>query len=129
MLDPAVGNEMSMTLEPHFYYELISLRFDFTTAAPGVSRVCLLNVTNGTDTLFQLQPLTTHAVSTTASYQALPIGFTRTLIMSLDKTYIFPIGIMLEGGMVIETSTGNLNAGDQYSGIISRWKRWAVRQS
>jgi hypothetical protein len=111
---PSAGAEISFTLYAGARWNLNGAVISLTTSSTSATRTVQLLITDGTNTLWTIPSQTTQAQSLTYTYYFAPYGFTPTVV-GTNVFVAIPFNIPLMQGWKINTSTSNIQAGDQYA--------------
>jgi hypothetical protein len=122
--DPAAGAEIVETVPAGKIWRLLSIRFALVTDATVASRRTHVIIDDGTSELFRVSGSTDQTASSTARFSLSPAFGT---ISNNASTNHFPMpSIHLEPGFRIQTSTSNIQAGDNYGAPIMYVEEWTA---
>ena len=121
--NPAAGAEFTTTVGASYRQRLIGLGFQLATSGTANTRRVHLQITDGSNVLYDIPSNTTQAQSLTYKYYwanfAYSIGLIGTTVLNP-----LPANIVLAPGYQVKTSTDLIDAGDQYSAIRYHVEQW-----
>lgn len=123
---PAAGAEWSLAVPARTTWEVLSVRHKLTTSAVVANRAAGLKVSdpNGL-TLYQLSPQAVIAASLNSFIDFLP-GLGATEAIQQQQALLPTPAPILTEGWTIGSLTGNIDVGDQYSGIVLTVREWTL---
>lgn len=121
--DPAAGAESSETVPTNARWRVLNHRIALVTDATVANRTMQILIDDGTNTIYSLAANANQPASTTFTYHSFPAGAAG---YASGNTLNVPIPpeIMLMGGSRLRTSTGNLQAGDNYGPPLILVEEW-----
>lgn len=121
--DPAAGAEISETVPTGARWRLFSVRTTFVTDATVANRLETLTLDDGTTIFFRSGTFTNHAASLTWAI-TWASGVVEDGTNALANTQAIPREVLLSAGYRINTSTINLQAGDNWGAPILHVEEW-----
>jgi hypothetical protein len=121
--DPAAGAEWSETVPTNARWRFVAVRVALVTDATVANRVPQVIVDDGTNTLYLIPSHANQTASLTWTYH----GFYAGAAGFASGNYIalpFPGDLFLQGGWRIRSSTGSLQAGDNWGApqlLVEEW--------
>ncbi len=123
---PAAGAEVNESVPNNRRWQLLAFHARLVTNATVSNRNATLGVSQGGVSLFLGSAYLNHPASTTIDYSAAPfVDGTGHIAGFSQLDFLLPIP--LRPGSTISTSTGNLQAGDQWSTVgysVLEWGLW-----
>lgn len=113
---PAAGADWAFSPPPGAAFRIIGGSAQLVTSATVANRQVSILVDDRNVTLFTIEASGTQAVSLTQVYDILP-GCTLTTLTSTHLPIFLPVGVILDYRFRLRSSTGSLQAGDQWSAI------------
>lgn len=121
----AAGADWNFTVENGAMWEVISIVGQFAASAAAANRQIQLSLTDGLRLLWNVPSnvnVTAAQVAQWSAYQALPPAG----VPALDVFSLVPPRNMLRAGDIIQSSTANIQAGDQWSAVVITAREWTT---
>lgn len=116
---PAVGAEFALTADRQGPWLVRDLAFTFVTSAAVGNRQIQLQATDGNVVYWRGQAFAAQATTLTVAYVAYP-GVIPAATVAGVAPFPWPEdGIYLDKGWRLQTVTGGIDVGDQYSAIVA----------
>lgn len=115
--NPAAGADLTFTVPGDQIWRPISLRALLTTAIAVANRAVRLTVAIGGEEITRIPAAAVQAGSLAVVYTAARTGHSTSLVADGATAVIGIPELVLMGGTTISTSTANLQAADQWSGV------------
>jgi hypothetical protein len=123
--NPAAGAEWTFTVPAATTYTLKSVFYQLVTSSAAATRISLLKITDGTNTLFQGDVSVSQTASLTKKYAG-GSGITDPLGASSNFPVVaLPVDMVLGPGWKVGTATTAIDLGDQYSAISLGLIQWS----
>jgi hypothetical protein len=120
---PAAGAEIVVTAPGNTRWMLSAFRFQITASAAVANRTPVLLIDDGANVVFETENVTAVTAGQVATYNA-GAGIQNANLAALDYQLALPETLVLPAGARIRTSTGNLQAGDQYAAPVYNVEDW-----
>ncbi len=113
---PGAGADWTQTVPTGARWRIRGGTAQLVTSAAVATRQVALVIDDGVNTLFTSESASTQLAGVTQVYDLLP-GGTVTTLVSTHQPLFQPVDLILSAGWRIRTSTGAIQAGDQWSAI------------
>lgn len=121
--NPAAGVEISETVPTGARWKLLAFSASFVTDATVANRGPVFFVDDGVTVLFATDPNILQTASLSPRYNAFPGGPRLSAVQS-NSQWSLPVDLRLLAGYRLRTSTGNLQAGDDWTApqmLVEEW--------
>jgi len=122
--NPAAGADFTITVPTGARWELVSASALFTTAAAVANRHTLLVVDDGANIVYESAQTTAQIASLAIQHSWGQAIAASTDAGGLSDVNPLPARIALVGGWRVRSSTGNIQAADQWSAIFISVREW-----
>jgi len=119
--NPAAGAEISVTVPANERWELLALLFTFTTSATAANRTPAIQIGDGTNTAVRVIYHSTIAASIALAMAWATTG-SNAYAAGLRSITPLPVGLTMEAGWIVSTSTALIQVDDQYSAITLTYR-------
>lgn len=121
--DPAANTESTETVPTNARWRLLNWRIALVTDATVGNRTVQLVIDDGTNAIHLIPAHTTQPASQTFAYEAFSIGAAG-FAVSNSLFLPMPPDLELHGGYRVRTSTGSIQAGDNYGAPVLLVQEW-----